>query len=585
MFHMSKTNRLRSLLATGYFPEELLPPPFQTFDFARHRTVIGKAWAAVPNHYPKTSPEIYSSPKQQGWRRDFSIVNPIAQFHVAKLIADNWTTIKSHLAQSYSSEPVEIRVDGRRSVPRPDFELVRLRHAEVTALYDYVLVADISRFYGTLYTHAIPWALHTKPWCKANLNKPAYDASLGAKLDWAVRRGNDNQTLGIPVGPDTSRVLAEIVAASVDASLRKKLKLTSIRAVRHVDDWFIGFDTLGDAEAAVSALSASCRDYQLEIHPEKTRCVHVPREVSPIWSSTLRNLKLETGARIQRRSIDHFFEQSFHFAGMYPKENVLSYAVSRSRRTRVRQENWPFYETHLLKAARANATTLPTIVSIFASYNAWGYPVDKERIAKLIEDLIRNSAPSAFHSEVAWALFLAKALKITLKAKSLAPVTELESSVCALIALDLRSLGLIDGQLNTNLWQQSMNDAGLTSNMWLLAYEAELKGWLTGATQYVDAHPYFSELKKRGISFYNLKKNVTDISKLKPKPPSEALLKLLQHLSGQHKKAAAALPIGGAQAQPPGAQQAPAAVGLAQAFIQLGDYWEADDMDDFGDYL
>jgi hypothetical protein len=577
---MSKTNRLRALLATGYFPEELLPPPFETFSFAKYRTSIGKAWAAVPNAYPKTSPEIYSTPKHQGWRRDFSIVNPVAQYHVAKLIADNWTTIKTHAAQTYSSEPVDIRTDGRRSVSKPDFELVRLRHAEVTAMYDYVLIADISRFYGTLYTHAIPWALHAKSWCKTNLhNKAVYEASLGAKLDWAVRRGNDNQTLGIPVGPDTSRVLSEIVASSVDVSLRKKLKLTNVRAVRHVDDWFIGFDTLGEPEAAVSVLSASCRDFQLEIHPEKTRCVHVPREVVSTWKSTLANLKLETGANAQRRSIDHFFNQAFHFAGVYPKDNVLGYAVSRSRRTRVRRQNWHIYETHLLKAARANSTTLPAIVAIFASYNAWGYPVDKVRVAKLIEDLIRNSAPSAFHSEVAWALFSAKALKITLTAKSLAPVTELESSVCALIALDLQSLGLIDGQLNTKLWQQSMNEGGLTSNMWLLAYEAELKGWLTGATPYVDAHPYFSELKKRGVSFYNVKKNVTDISKIKPKPPSEALLKMLQQLSGSAKKAAPAPEAAVAQPVPP--QAGP---GLAQALIGLGDYWEAEDADEFDEY-
>jgi hypothetical protein len=232
---------------------------------------------------------------------------------------------------------------------------------------------------------------------------------------------------------------------------------------------------------------------------------------------------------------------------------------------------------------------LPAIVAIFASYNAWGYPVDKGRIAKLIEDLIRNSAPSAFHSEVALALFSAKALKITLTAKSLAPVTELESSVCALIALDLQSLDLIDGPLNTKLWQQSMNEAGLTSNMWLLAYEAELKGWLTGAAPYVDAHPYFSELKKRGVSFYNVKKNVTDISKIKPKPPSDALLKMLQQLSGSAAQAAAgpaatAAQGGVAAGQPMAPQAAQGVPRTAQALIGLGDYWEADDADDFDEY-
>ena len=52
---MSKTNRLRALLATGYFPEELLPPPFETFSFAKYRTSIGKAWAVVPGAYPHKS--------------------------------------------------------------------------------------------------------------------------------------------------------------------------------------------------------------------------------------------------------------------------------------------------------------------------------------------------------------------------------------------------------------------------------------------------------------------------------------------------------------------------------------------------
>ena len=523
---MSKDKRLRALLATGYFPEEL-PPPFNTSDFARYRSSVGAAWAGLQQEYPKTIPEIFSSPKQQGWRRDFSIVNPIAQYHLAQLISDNWATIKNRIAKTYSAQAVTVRFDANRAIPKPDFDLVRLRHAEVTALYDYVLIADISRFYGTLYTHAIPWALEGKAWCKTNLNKAAYHASLGAMLDKAVRKGNDNQTLGIPVGPDTSRVLSEIVAAAVDSALEKKLKLTGLRAVRHVDDWFIGFDSLGEAEAAVAVLSAACRDFQLEIHPEKTRTVHSPREAVSPWPTALRSLTFGTAARSQRKSIDHFFSQAFHYAALYPRENVMSFAVSTSRGLRVLPENWHAYETYLLRAARANATTLPAIVQILASYNSWGYLVGKARVAKLIADLIRNGAPTAFHAEVAWALFLAKALNIKLTAKALKPVTELESSVCALIALDLRSRGLIEGHLHTKLWQQSMNDAGLTSNMWLLAYEAELKGWLTGSTPYVSTHPYFGELRSRGVSFYDTRRNVKDIRKAKPKQPSPELLRAL----------------------------------------------------------
>ena len=54
-----------------------------------------------------------------------------------------------------------------------------------------------------------------------------------------------------------------------------------------------------------------------------------------------------------------------------------------------------------------------------------------------------------------------------------------------------------------------MSSNGLRSNMWLLAYEADLKGWLHGlAVGHVEGDPYFSELKGKQISFYDTTKNV-----------------------------------------------------------------------------
>ena len=96
---MSKSERLKALLAAGFFPEEL-PPSFTTADFAKYRRAIGTAWAALPNYpqYPKTSPERFSIPKVTEWRRELAIVNPIAQYHVAKLIADDWQQISKHLS-------------------------------------------------------------------------------------------------------------------------------------------------------------------------------------------------------------------------------------------------------------------------------------------------------------------------------------------------------------------------------------------------------------------------------------------------------------------------------------------------------
>jgi len=168
---MGKSERLKRLLAAGYFPSEL-PPPFHTDDIAKYREVIGKAWPSNSN-YKKSAPETFSSPRVGIWRRDLSIVNPVAQYYLSRLIAEEWVAIRKYLRpKNLNAQEVDIADNDLRSVAIPDWELIRLREQEISAEYDHILVADISRFYGTLYTHAIPWAMHTKAYCKKHLEPP-----------------------------------------------------------------------------------------------------------------------------------------------------------------------------------------------------------------------------------------------------------------------------------------------------------------------------------------------------------------------------------------------------------------------------
>lgn len=530
---MSKNKRLKALLARGYFPDEL-PPAFTTEDFAKFRGVIGNTWAALPNYpqYPKSSPERFSIPKVTSWRRELSIVNPIAQFHVAKLIADGWVAIKSHLNScNFGVEEISIDLEKGRAVSTPDFRLIALRHSEISALHNHALTADISRFYGTLYTHAIPWGLHTKAWSKANLNNPNYESSLGARLDRAVRKGQDNQTIGIPVGPDTSRIISEIVAVSIDAAMQEKLSLDQESIVRNVDDWYIGFDNGGDAEDAIAVLSASARDFELEIHPDKTSVLNPSSKVQSVWPTALRQCQISSNFADQSKTIDHFFAQAFKFASEYRSENVLRFAINLLRSADIAKANWPQFEIYLLKSARANSTTIPMIVHLLALYNAKGFPIKRDRVAKFIKDTISKSGPSAGHLEIVWSLFLAKMLRITLPADWVKPVTSIESSVCALVLLDLRQMGLIDGVLDVSLWSQAMSEKGLVSNLWLVAYEADLKGWLNSPNpNFVENHPYFAVLKHHRVSFYDENRRLMNVRRSIPRRPSAAFLNHMAEL-------------------------------------------------------
>jgi hypothetical protein len=237
----TRTQRLRRLLQAGYFPEEL-PPPFVSRDLAHLRAVLGKSWPAQALSQFKSEPEVFSTPKFGRARRRLAIVNPISHYKISSLIAGGWTEIRDQLARSTVSEfkPV-YDMAGERAFFGLDFERIEQRTNSILAQYHYSLKTDIARFYPTIYTHSIAWALYGKAYCKANLHKSAFEKSLGNQLDVAIRKCQDNQSLGIPIGPDTSRVLGEIIGVGIEKLLDKLVDSFPSRGLRYVDDIIIGY--------------------------------------------------------------------------------------------------------------------------------------------------------------------------------------------------------------------------------------------------------------------------------------------------------------------------------------------------------
>jgi hypothetical protein len=210
---------LASLLSKGYFPREI-PPPFGTASYARYAKKVGASWTKGA----WTRCVAHNLARPGGLRRPLKIPNPISYFALADLVAVNWPILKAKTWQQRlsASRPHVMAQSSRAVVPRYHYgELTRLRALRRRA-GRYLLVTDINQFYPTIYTHTIPWALHTKTVCKAALRggkgKKA-PVLLGNSIDRALQAMNEGQTHGIPIGPDTSLVVAELLLAAVDVAL------------------------------------------------------------------------------------------------------------------------------------------------------------------------------------------------------------------------------------------------------------------------------------------------------------------------------------------------------------------------------
>lgn len=108
-----------------------------------------------------------------------------------------------------------MQIEGR-GVMRPSVDLRDDFRIDLSSRREEYVSADLRSFFHSIYTHSIPWAIYGKAWAKIPANR-GY-THYGNVLDLLSQNLQGAQTIGLPVGPDTSRLLAEVVTSGVDES-------------------------------------------------------------------------------------------------------------------------------------------------------------------------------------------------------------------------------------------------------------------------------------------------------------------------------------------------------------------------------
>ncbi len=493
--------KLLDLLSRGYFPKEL-PPPFSTEPFA---VAVCFSTATLPASFedPKLDASLcYHNLARVGTlRRRLAIPNPILHYRLCKAIQDNWAQLDTFMRGACLS----------RSIPIPgswgERALVRLRNpadlildrAEVRTTSRYLLKTDISRFYHSIYTHSIPWALHGKDYAKKHRGDPI----LGNIVDRHIRNSQSQQTLGIPVGPDTSLVIAELLLASIDKTL--VAEIGNLRGFRYVDDYELCFESRSDAEAALDLLQVLLGHYELALNAAKTQILEFPLCLDREWASELRGFEFRPGTAAQATDLVRFFDRVAILAQENPDGSVLGYAIRRLEGETIHAKNMKLLVDLLLHCALIEPRTLPVVLRHIQHYTLLGFPVDRSKVGEVANNLIGYHAPRGQSSEVAWALWALIVSEQNITPTAAEAVSKMDDSVVALLALDAFNRGLVPSGLNTSSWQPFMDEKELYGEHWLLSYEANVKRWLSSSTgtDHVKNDPNFWYLKLKGVSFYD----------------------------------------------------------------------------------
>lgn len=507
----------KELLELGYFPKEL-PPPFESKSLSEKLDEVNTEWDSISSsfgrperlEYSESKWVMFSIPKVQLSRRIINVPNPLHQSKLSKTIADRWIEIEEIFKKSTisSSSPIKDPKNKRALITRQNFGEFKRRRLNESFDNLYEVKTDVSRFYGTIYTHSIPWLVHTKPVAKASRTDMTM---LGNALDKDLRSLNSGQTVGIPIGPDTSLIIAEIITCLMDEHIQSKLK--NVKSFRFIDDYFLYCDSYAEAEKAFKFIQSLLTEYQLDINEEKTKISKAPFAFDSRWSIELGSFTFRKTAQSQLTDIERFVSLSLIHSNESPKDSVLLYSIQVLKYLPLFDENWDTYESLILKIGITEPRTLPVVTEILASNIS---RISKRKVKSVIEKIIENHLPKGHNYEVAWALWMCVEFSIKLRNRMAENIFASNDYVSMLIAMDLKSRNLINATVSTDGLLPELTKESLMNENWLFTYESIKKAWLSPIENPIDENKYFKLLLDKGIYFYREDAKVATFKVKKP---------------------------------------------------------------------
>jgi hypothetical protein len=490
------------LIRRGYLPLEL-PPLFDSRTFAD--CIAKSKGAPLPSHFIKTKapwsvPTHHNLQRVGGMRRRLSTPNPHNIFRLANLFdAEAEALKKSWRLSPYSRTRPRLSKIQQRALAQDQADRA-VPQALIRASGRYLLRADVAQFYPSIYSHTISWVLHTKAVAK---KLPIDKTLFGNRLDEELRAGQYGQTKGVPIGPDTSLGIAELLLGHVDSGIRARCR--PIAGIRYIDDFELTFRKLADAEKALLVLEEELYALELQLNAPKTRIVELPAEIESAHITELRS-RVPRAMASRSNWID-FFNSAFSLAKEFPTEAVLRYAVASLSRVAVSERHWLLVQSLLWQSLQGDSGVLRFIIDVLwnQTRNGGGLTLDAGLAKQALGELIVRSAPAGHGSEVVWALWAAILFDVKLSATVGASVSVMDDSFVAVAATYASRERSVLRPFTSDLWKDWLQPKCFADTNWLFAYEAYRRGWydVDIAKSELDKDDSCKFLKDHGVTFVN----------------------------------------------------------------------------------
>ena len=138
----------------------------------------------------------------------------------------------------------------------------------------FIVNADISNCFGSIYTHALSWALVGK-----EIAKEERSGYWHNEIDKYAMNLKNGETHGILIGCHASNLLSEIILVVID----KNMRALGYEYIRNIDDYTCYVESFEKAEQFLVDLSSELKNFGLALNHKKTKIEPLPFAVTTHW--------------------------------------------------------------------------------------------------------------------------------------------------------------------------------------------------------------------------------------------------------------------------------------------------------------
>jgi hypothetical protein len=442
-FHKTPNNG--DILERGFLPENI-PPVLTSTKIAQQFSTLPAGYLITKECTGAWSP--YSASKRGAQRRIFSLPHPSFIYDSGVFFAKHWKEVAPLFSNSTGSQSrPQFTVGGARSVRiTPHSELPKIRLQKLSR-FKYCLVTDISRCFPSIYTHSIPWAINGKTLAK--IDRKSNSATVfGNRLDFITRQSQDGQTMGIPIGPDTSKVISEFILCAIDKEFQELSGSAGVKFVRHVDDYWIGGDSIEECEGHLQKLRSALKEFELDINELKTRIVETINVFGEHWPADV-----ESEIKASMFGGSYYFSKNTDPVSALSKiiqlsvdasdDGIVKHAIRKLDELRCWSLNWEVLEHFLAQCAVQFPHSFDYVARVVAWRRRKGQPIDKDLWSDVVKTVAFRASNVGRDSEVIWALWLMKELKVHVTSSLAASILKNNNPIVLALLSHMSAKGLV----------------------------------------------------------------------------------------------------------------------------------------------